>query len=772
MADQATDLRPANSTSISEPNEMVRHAISSHVPSEEPYGHTSNDPTALPERIMPEILHQRAKGRNTSSGSSSSSHEGSNSKPTNMKEDLQAVVVSSSMDQENVPPLPSITHWETNDVSSSSLLLDKAKIKDSSLRTPKSASRPIKRLGRDSILSTHNSNSTSTPNSTLASSVKAGLGGRGLLLREKSRDFYDVIVRGRRSEGRSRYEDGIEDDDVHIEKPTQMEEDIFITERRYQDQDQLQYDNELEPKLENMDERNLVQVHQIISLPFVELEDEENIILDHQSTLKYNDDGEYSVPKIELSPVIGEMEGLPQNYTNNEEANVLHLPDDLIKEDPYHPYTVNVENVYEDVMDPAPQQELPQLQQVALEPIAHRQELATILRPQSAIAGRSSLIHSLPASIPKEILQFPGPPTHSTLRPLLTWEPLHLRQASAPNVRSPGPPAESSSAAPPPPATYPSQVPQVPQIPYLSSFLNKGPGPAQPIVIRRLVQAKEIIESLQETMKLMEMELSRSYAGLIWTNYITDKMVPMNAYWTISYTFARLCGLFFDAPLTFAGPSRHPSPTIYTLLLDLAIAVNSPSPAFQSLEECPIMESIFYRCIRILMGPYDPVTVIRDCNATINKIDYFAPPDVLWLFAHIGEPRLLQPFLKAVRTSLWACPDTRRGISLLLLMGRLQGGQLRLGISNKEWARNQGLILESNGCKLSTSDPGGLTRVDENEINGALEYLDKKREREASEREKEFKQEFQIESSRGKKETKINGSELKSKGNKRKHEDI
>ncbi|WWC89344.1 uncharacterized protein L201_004266 [Kwoniella dendrophila CBS 6074] len=290
--------------------------------------------------------------------------------------------------------------------------------------------------------------------------------------------------------------------------------------------------------------------------------------------------------------------------------------------------------------------------------------------------------------------------------------------------------------------------------------LTLAPTPAiqqndqpQLITLKRLAQCKEIIDSLQHRLQVVEMERDWCWTSLYWTNQVADRLVPQNSYQFVATTFARLCGRYIDGSPLSENHQSDPS-SIYTLVLDLAVSVDSISPNFHSLATCPIMESIFSRCLRVLMRDYDCLTPMKINTTThtiaipsANPVDFFQPPDILWTFAHIGEPILYQPLLNAIKSALWCCPDTRRGISLLILLGRLQGGQMKLGINNKAWARNIGLYLENNNCKLPSNGnvDFGFGKVDEQEIKGALNFVRQTRIQEELKKKQERKEMYEIE---------------------------
>ncbi|WWD02938.1 hypothetical protein V865_000981 [Kwoniella europaea PYCC6329] len=335
----------------------------------------------------------------------------------------------------------------------------------------------------------------------------------------------------------------------------------------------------------------------------------------------------------------------------------------------------------------------------------------------------------------------------------------------------------------------PQQGYQFPIPPPAAAQENEGDREPQVIVLRRLLQAQEIIESLQDRVREVEMERDWCWASLFWTNNVADKLVPQHLFWHISNTFAKLCGRYIDGPPIMTTDNLQPlSPSIYTLLHELANAVGSPPPSFHALATCPKLESIFYRSLRVLMRGYDPLTPVKFDNQDLNEeqevtipvdkpIEFFQPPDALWTFVYIGEPNLYIPLLNAIKTSLWACPDTRRGISLLLLLGRLQGGKMSLGVRNRPWARNLGLYLEQNGCSLPSSPSLNSAtttgtrpfrpvfgKVDEEEIKGAVKFVRQTRIQENAKRKTEQRMVYHVGEIGNKRKSDVDVIQTKGKG--------
>ncbi|WVQ67708.1 uncharacterized protein L199_005912 [Kwoniella botswanensis] len=387
------------------------------------------------------------------------------------------------------------------------------------------------------------------------------------------------------------------------------------------------------------------------------------------------------------------------------------------------------------------------------------------------------IIHPKPVELPSTHVQASSSSDPSTRSTSVAWA--HPIEISATTEAS-----SSTQQQPLPQKGYQFPIP-----PPAAAQKNEGDREPQVIILRRLLQAKEIIESLQDRVREVEMERDWCWASLFWTNNVADKLVPQHLFWHISNIFAKLCGRYIDGPPIMTTGNLQPlSPSIYTLLHELANAVDSPPPSFHALATCPILESIFYRSLRVLMRGYDPLTPVRFDNQDLNEeqevtipvdkpIEFFQPPDALWTFVHIGEPNVYIPLLNAIKISLWACPDTRRGISLLLLLGRLQGGKMSLGVRNRPWARNLGLYLEQNGCSLPSSPSldSATTigtrsfrpvfgKVDEEEIKGAMKFVRQTRIQEYEKRKNEQRMVYQVGEIGNKRKSEVDAIQTKGKG--------
>ncbi|KAK8864389.1 hypothetical protein IAR55_001637 [Kwoniella newhampshirensis] len=242
--------------------------------------------------------------------------------------------------------------------------------------------------------------------------------------------------------------------------------------------------------------------------------------------------------------------------------------------------------------------------------------------------------------------------------------------------------------------------------------------------IMSMPRAKEVISKYEARIRELEMERDRAWSALQWTNRTCDLMLSNFPLERITGIFGRLCGRFATDPIPTIP---HFQPTFYDLLDDLARAVDSRPPNLFAPAPDGTIDIIFIRALRVLMGPWDPLRPLRTVIMPQDRVPAFAPPDVLWTLVHLGDPILYVPLINAIQMSLNACPDTQRGMALLLTLGRLQRGKMMMGITTKEWAKWQSGTLEARGWRLDESVRGSLKRVTNEEIDGALVFFAGKR---------------------------------------------
>ncbi|WWC94143.1 hypothetical protein V866_000982 [Kwoniella sp. B9012] len=586
------------------------------------------------------------------------------------------------------------------------------------------------------------SSSTLTPNKvTFASSVQAGLNGKKIFVRERSRTSLGVVVKGEKSCLDWPWKDDEEDEVVDDGQGKTGEDDrsLFST-----------YLTSAQNSQEVGEAASLEKVKEVID--------------GAQPSQPPAREGDQTAAPMAETEKEG-TEGASRNVAHTTTGTTCTLP------------------------LPAPPMRTAVPQRLAM-PRSNSVPTTDLIRhhitnhnPSTAPAHHVSLpptnmiIHPKPVVLPSTHVQASSSSDPSTRSTSVAWA--HPIEISATT--------EASSS--PQQLPLPQQGYQFPIPPPAAAQQNEGDREPQVIILRRLLQAKEIIESLHDRVREVEMERDWCWASLFWTNNVADKLVPLHLSYHISNIFAKLCGRYIDGPPTMTtGNSQPLSPSVYTLLHELANAVGSPPPSFHALATCPTLESIFYRSLRVLMRGYDPLTPVRFDNQDLNEeqevtipvdkpIEFFQPPDALWTFVHVGEPNLYIPLLNAIKTSLWACPDTRRGISLLLLLGRLQGGKMSLGVRNRPWARNLGLYLEQNGCCLPSSpslDSATTTgtrsfrpvfgKVDEEEIKGAMKFVRQTRIQENQKRKKEQRLIYQVGEIGNKRKSDLDAIQSKGKG--------
>ncbi|WVF71450.1 hypothetical protein IAT40_006254 [Kwoniella sp. CBS 6097] len=251
-------------------------------------------------------------------------------------------------------------------------------------------------------------------------------------------------------------------------------------------------------------------------------------------------------------------------------------------------------------------------------------------------------------------------------------------------------------------------------------------------IVRTLVQAKEAIETLQEEKRKLERERDWTWQVLVWTNKVADALVHPSDYGNTTVLTGRLCSKFLSDPPLHPPPEYpalfgvRPVSELYAIVVALANAVGCKAPAFENIGRDPLTEQMFHRVVQTLLAGFDATIPIRDHTYTPDQFPSYTPPDVLWILVHLGDPVFVEPLTSAIRTALWACSDTRRGMVLLLLFGRIAGGKMSLGANNPVWAKQQVQRWEENGYRLLSLDDG-LNRVTEEDVKSALGHLMEKR---------------------------------------------
>ncbi|WWC61847.1 uncharacterized protein I303_104432 [Kwoniella dejecticola CBS 10117] len=617
---------------------------------------------------------------------------------------------------------------------------------------------------------------TSTPDSTFASSLKAGIAGKGLNLREH-RDSLDVVVKGEKTNLEWPWED---DDDDRLKG---QGEKVLMKERKLSrklEEKCLTSAPSVKEKKETPADDNQVGERTDHLSSGDCLVNSENI----ESSSASNIDGNEAT----ADGVTQHIGPASQGTMNTKEAKRRLWSAQITADRAHHGLTNG------QTLPPAYDQYPQSLSQSPLKSI---DEIATEIMTESPLTYKTATHeNSLQCSILNQ-------PVHGQLRIMQNLSPNNdtavAGPSSAPSVNGNGyvAPAANGSYGSTHPTVHPFAVNAGPVTlnmllseartsrpiglaplrippPIMPTISNPSPQPEplsghpeqsatasgatqqkeaeEPIILRRLIQTKDIIDSLQQQIRNLEVQRDWCYGSLQWTNVVADKLVPQTSYPFICSSLAKLCGRYIQGSLPLGDPqSTHSFDSMERLLINLAVSVDCTPPNMQSLPSCPAMESIFYRVVRVIMRDYDPLSSIEIHANEKNRIlvpslptqdpcEYFRPPDILWVFAHIGDPQFYNPFLSAIRTALWSCPTTRRGVALLLLLGRIQGSRMTLGINNQPWARNLGLILENNGSRLpdplnedsTTNMMSHLSfgRVDEGEIEGALRFIKRVRDEE------------------------------------------
>ncbi|WWD17315.1 hypothetical protein CI109_101755 [Kwoniella shandongensis] len=239
-----------------------------------------------------------------------------------------------------------------------------------------------------------------------------------------------------------------------------------------------------------------------------------------------------------------------------------------------------------------------------------------------------------------------------------------------------------------------------------------------------IVQNNNPIAAAEMRIKELEMERNWAWGALQGTNMVANNMMSSASLDIVTRLIGLLCGQYLSDPSPFHASTP---PLLRLLLADLAVAVDC-RPLDTSVPISNLtLDVIFARALHVLMGPWDGLRPLKWLVIPSDRVPAFAPPDVLWTLVHTGDPVLYNTLVKAIGTAMNACPDTQRGMALLLTLGRLQGGKMMMGVNAKLWATWQVAKLEENHWRLDDTLDGGLKRVAEAEIEGAFRFLNEKR---------------------------------------------
>ncbi|ORY33992.1 hypothetical protein BCR39DRAFT_556784 [Naematelia encephala] len=167
----------------------------------------------------------------------------------------------------------------------------------------------------------------------------------------------------------------------------------------------------------------------------------------------------------------------------------------------------------------------------------------------------------------------------------------------------------------------------------------------------------------------------------------------------VSLALGLLCGVF---------QSSQPAPFqngLTNLLIVTATVFFHLPPSPRDRE----VYSALSTSLALLLSTYDSTTVI-DPYDYIDQLDFFAPPDIIWLFVHTADHALILTFRQVLRREIIMFPGTRRGLTCEVLYHALLP-EINHGVGwfSKEEKVYVRVMAQLRGWKLGGD---GLQRVD------------------------------------------------------------
>ncbi|WWC94169.1 hypothetical protein V866_001008 [Kwoniella sp. B9012] len=257
----------------------------------------------------------------------------------------------------------------------------------------------------------------------------------------------------------------------------------------------------------------------------------------------------------------------------------------------------------------------------------------------------------------------------------------------------------SSDSREPSQATSPSTARSTPSISTGSSTPERRPISQEEVIEATLAERDYLKSVLDESLSKNQM-LKRRWDKL---NEHADYMTCSIDYHELSLSLLSLCARHPDpSPLGVFGPFDGPA-EFKQAIFDLASSVGSPYPKTRSLESDIVFKEIFSRALQVLLFDYNQQPLEPSSE---DDLQWYTPPDVLWLFLHTAHEILLSHLREIIRVMKDSCRSSIsvRSIVLGLMLDRISEDELEKrrreeGIW-RMWSVRQRVNFEDNNRKL------------------------------------------------------------------------
>ncbi|OCF60601.1 hypothetical protein L486_00236 [Kwoniella mangroviensis CBS 10435] len=276
-------------------------------------------------------------------------------------------------------------------------------------------------------------------------------------------------------------------------------------------------------------------------------------------------------------------------------------------------------------------------------------------------------------------------------------------------------------------ATSPSTARSTPSISTGSSTPERRPI-SQEEVIEGILAEKEYLKSVLDESLAENRMLQRRWDKL---NEHADYMSCSIDYHELSLSLLSLCACHPDpSPMGIFGPFDGPA-EFKQAIFDLASTVGSPYPRMNSLKSDIVFKEIFSRALQVLLfdynqQPHEP--------SSEDDLQWYTPPDVLWLFLHTAHEILLSHLREIIRILKDSCKNSIsvRSIVLELMLDSISEDKLekrrREEGTWRIWSVRQRVNFENNNRKLMDHESTCIDRKgkgkgrgkDENEGGGDI----------------------------------------------------
>ncbi|WVQ67682.1 uncharacterized protein L199_005886 [Kwoniella botswanensis] len=258
-------------------------------------------------------------------------------------------------------------------------------------------------------------------------------------------------------------------------------------------------------------------------------------------------------------------------------------------------------------------------------------------------------------------------------------------------------------------AASPSTARSTPSITTGSSTPEWRPT-RQEEVIEGILAEREYLKSVLDQSLSENQKLKRRWDKL---NEYADYMTCSIDYHELSLSLLSLCACHPDpSPMGIFGPFDGPA-EFKQAIFDLASSVGSPYPKMDSLGSDIVFKEIFSRALQLLLfdynqQPHEP--------SSEDDLQWYTPPDVLWLFLHTAHDMLLSHLREIIRAMKYSCKNSIsvRSIVLELMLDRI--GEDELEKRKREegiwsmWSVRQRVNFEDNGRKLMNHESTCIDR--------------------------------------------------------------